>query len=423
MTTLATQHRRASFVPIYFVFFLDNFGFSLVFTIFGPLLLYPEFGFFTSHATVGVRNLMIGILFAAFPLAQLFGAPIIGDLADHYGRKKAFTISIAGSIIGYILSAIAILTQSFSLLLISRLLTGIVAGNLTLCLAAIADLSPTESSRGRHYGFIAVVAGVSWIVAMLAGGYLSDKEIYRYFNPALPFLVTAFLSVLALWAVAALFKETRPTRMKKLTFNLSRGFHNVIESFKIKEVRWLYLVYFFWVVGWGATVQWFTPFSIERFHVNQVEILWILVLFGLSWSIGGSLINWFILKYWGSAAISKVTLAINTIFVLGAAFCYYYEFFTWLYVISAAFAGVAMSNLLNLISLSAPANMQGKVMGLSQSTMALGWIIGPILGGLITDYMGIDIIFFFAALFILIAFILMLYDTCYMKRISGVGKK
>lgn len=408
-------------MPVYFVFFLDNFGFSLVFTIFGPLLLNPEFGLLSSDVSVGMRNFLIGLLFAIFPFAQLFGAPIIGDLADHYGRRKTFVITIVGSIIGYVLSAIAILIHSYSLLLISRLLTGFVAGNLSLCLASIADLSPSEESRGRHYGFIAMTAGLSWVIAMITGGYLSDEHIYHVFNPALPFLIAGLLSMIALWSIFALFKETHPTQAKKLRFDFLRGCHNVITSFKIKEVRWLYLIYFLWVIGWGATIQWFTPFSMERFRISQIEIAWILVGFGLAWSIGGSLVNWFLLKHLSSRVVAKIALVITTLFVIGSAVCYVYALFTWLYVLSAVFAGVAMSNILNLISLSAPGSMQGKVMGLSQSTMALGWIIGPILGGALADGLSIDTIYYFAALFLLGAFVLMLYDSLYSK--SHVHRK
>ena len=81
-----------------------------------------------------------------------------------------------------------------------------------------------------------------------------------------------------------------------------------------------------------------------------------------------------------------------------------------------------MSNILNLISLSAPTNMQGKVMGLSQSTMALGWIIGPILGGLFAGYVSISWIYYFAAIFLFLSFLFLMLDN-HKKRRAGRRSK
>ena len=409
------KKKSSSFFPVYFVFFLDNFGFSLVFTIFAPLLLDNAYGFLPESDVVGTRNLMLGWLFAVFPLAQLFGAPLIGDLADRFGRKRSFYITLVGSVIGYLCSAVAIFVHSFSFLIISRIITGFFSGNLSLCLASIADMSPTEKVRGRHYGFIATTAGVSWIIAMLVGGYTSDVKIFHLFNPAVPFLITAVLTLFALWAIAAAFHETRPTRQKRVKVDLMRGVKNIAQSFKLKEVRWLYLVYLLWSIGWGSTLQWFTPFVMERFHISIIEASWILVVFGCSWSLGGSLFNWVFLKRLTSAAVAKWSLGLTTLLIFGTAICYFFHPFSWMYIVSAAFAGVAMSNILNIISLSAPANVQGRVMGLSQSTMSLGWIIGPIVTGFLADWT-ITSIYYFAAFVLLLSFISLMCEQFHRKK-------
>ncbi|MCK4934792.1 MAG: MFS transporter, partial [Simkaniaceae bacterium] len=182
---------KTSLLPVYFVFFLDNFGFGLVFAIFGPLILNPEFGMLSPGMTAGERNIFLGILFAAFPLTQLFGAPIVGDIADRFGRKKAFYITILGTTLGYILSGAAITFHSYSFLFFSRLVTGFFAGNLSICLASIADLSPDEESRAKNYGMISTLGGVSWILSMLIGGFLSDPKALTFANPSIPFFLTA----------------------------------------------------------------------------------------------------------------------------------------------------------------------------------------------------------------------------------------
>jgi predicted MFS family arabinose efflux permease len=407
--------KRNSLLPVYLVFFVDNFGFSLVFTLFGPLLLDPQYQMLSSDVTVSMRNLFIGILFSIFPLAQLFGAPFVGDLADHFGRKKAFYLTLAGSVVAYILSGFSVMAHSYALLLVSRLLCGFFAGNLGICLAAIADLSPTERSRGRQYGMIAMTAGISWISAMIAGSYLSDSRVFHLFNPAIPFLLSAVFNLISLIAIIFFFHETRIIKDKPLEFHVLRGFKNILTAFKIPDLRILYVIYLAWIIGWGAVIQWFTPFSIERFEISQEEIAWILVLFGISWSFGGAIMNYLLLRRFTSKVVSMLCLVITLGLVAICALSYHYVVFCVAFILAAAFGGVVMSNLLNLISLSAPYHMQGKVMGLSQSTIALGWIIGPVFGGLVAEY-SINDIYYFSTLFIFIAVVLLVIHNQLAKR-------
>jgi len=398
--------RKSSLLPVYLVFFVDNFGFSLVFALFAPLLLGSQYQMFSSDIAVSTKNFLIGLLFAVFPFAQFFGAPFIGDLADHYGRKKAFYITLTGSVISYVLSAFSVISHSVVLLIISRLLSGFCAGNLGICLAAIADLSPTEKSRGKQYSYIAMTAGISWVISIVVGGYLSDSSLSEFFSPSLPFFISALLCLAALISIIFFFNETRATKEQAIEFHFFRGCKNILTSFKIIELRALYVIYLIWIIGWGTVIQWFTPFSIEKFGVAQEEIVWMLVLFGLSWSFGGVLINTIFLRKIGSKQISVICLSVTTILIWLCAILYQYQIFSVAFIVSAAFGGVVMSNLLNLISLSAPYHMQGKVMGLSQSTIAVGWIVGPLLSGVIAD-LNINTIYYFAAGAIVISLVLL----------------
>lgn len=399
------QTKKSRLLPIFIVFFVDNFGFSLVFTLFAPLLLNLSFGLVEPSYTVATRNMLIGVLFSVFPLAQFFGAPFIGDFADHYGRKKAFVFSLFGAVVGYVLSALGVIFHSFTILVISRFISGFCAGNLGICLASIADLSHSERSRGRNYGFLATIAGVSWICSMIVGSYLADPRFGRDFNPAVPFLISAFLCLLALVCVIFYYHETRVLKDRPLEVDFSVGMKNILTAFKITEVRFLYFIYFLWIVGWGAVIQWFTPYAIEKFHIVTEDMAWGLILFGISWSIGGAVLNYILLKKIKSHLAVIFSLIFSTILVGVSSFFNSYEYFAISIVLSAGFGGVAMANILNLISMTAPYHMQGKVMGLSQSVIALSWILGPLIGGAFARE-GIRDIYLFATAFIFLTLML-----------------
>lgn len=83
-------NRKKSLFAIYFAYFLDYFGYAIVFGLFGPLLLSSDFKMFSSETSLQMRHLSLATLFAVYPLMQLIFAPIFGDFADHFGRKKLF---------------------------------------------------------------------------------------------------------------------------------------------------------------------------------------------------------------------------------------------------------------------------------------------------------------------------------------------
>ncbi len=403
---MSAKQRKKDLFSVFFVACLDNFGFGIVFILFAPLMLNPSYGMLSPDATVGTRNLSLGLLFLSFPLTQFFGAPLFGDIADRFGRKFAFYLTIIGITFGYLLSGIAIAFHSFTWLLISRLISGLCAGNLSICLATIADLSPNEKARARNFGFVTVVWGISWPVAMIVGGYLSDPKISPYFNPALPFYLTAFLSLISLILIGKFFKETHE-REPGLKLDLIKGIHNILEALAIVKMRRYFLIILFWTLGWGLSVQWFGVFSIEKFQSTQEAISWGLIAQGVLWTLGGSILNPLLLKRYSTKITCLVGLAQAILFILIATLSNKFVLFGLLYSFAAIGSSFALSNSLNLLSVSAPKNIQGKAMGLSQSMMALGWFLVPIAGGLLGN-LDINLFYPIAALFLALAFLLLL---------------
>ena len=87
--------------PIFLIVFIDNFGYALAFNLLGPVLLKPEYGMMAASISVNVKNVLLAIIFGVFPLAQFFTAPLIGEFADIYGRKRAFYITLLGLTFGF----------------------------------------------------------------------------------------------------------------------------------------------------------------------------------------------------------------------------------------------------------------------------------------------------------------------------------
>jgi len=407
--------KKNALFPIFFVFFLDNFGFALVIPLLAPLLLNPEYGLLSKDVLVSTRNLLLGLLIAAYPFAQFFGAPLFGEFSDRFGRKKAFYFTISGILVGYLISGFSLLGSHFWLFFVSRLITGFFSGNLSICLAAISDMSPDAKERAKNFGLIATLAGVSWIIAMIVGGDVSDPQILHFFNPSLPFWITAFLSFLSLLAIGKLFKETHPFDSREIKFNFGQGIRHIILSFKLKQVRVFYLVHFLWLLGWVIAIQWFSGYSIERYHVSQERFTTVFIILGVVWSFGSSIINRILIQNYSLTTICLAGLLLISIsFAIGFK-APTFEIFSLFYLISALIASFVWSNILNLISISASGEVQGKVMGVGQSMMAFAQVIGPIIAGVIATK-ELKYLFGYTALFVFVAFLILLIQQSFKRK-------
>ena len=188
---------KAPLLTIFLTVFLDMLGVGIVIPVIAPLLLDPSHNMLSVDYTVEARTILLGFLIAAYPLAQFFGAPMLGALSDRFGRKKLLFISLIGTFAGYILFATAILEQNIYLLFFSRLLDGFTGGNISIALSAISD-SSDEKSKAKNFGIVGAAFGLGFILGPYIGGKLADPGIVSWFNASTPFWFAAILTAVNL---------------------------------------------------------------------------------------------------------------------------------------------------------------------------------------------------------------------------------
>ena len=110
--------------------------------------------------TFGASPLAIGLLFAVFSLCQLVAAPILGDLSDRYGRRPILIISLIGTVVSFVMLALA---QSLTMLFIARIVDGLSGGNISTARAYVADVTEPKD-RSRAFGLIGAAFGLGFIL-------------------------------------------------------------------------------------------------------------------------------------------------------------------------------------------------------------------------------------------------------------------
>lgn len=369
--------------PILLTYFIDSFGLAIVFPVFTPLVLSDALTFFQAPIPSADKPLVIGFLVAAFPLFQFFGAPFLGALSDRIGRRKVFIVSIAGTTLGYVISALSIMINETSLLFIGRAWCGFFAGNLTLCLASLADLSKKEKSRVDNFSLLATISGLSFLFAIPAGGALVQA------SPSAPFWLTGLLSLVNLIVMIRLFKETYILPLMTLTTPIIslqaplQGVFNLYSAFKSPILRFLYFAYFFFMLSWVTNMQFSPMILLEEFGFSVNALTLFFLAFGVIWSGSNFLINRILSSRYAphTTALHALQLAAVALFSLLLAATA--PVFTTLYIFYILFAALSWTNILVTLSLNASKEMQGRILGINQSVGAVAAIIGPSTAGLI----------------------------------------
>ncbi len=392
--------RRQSLISVFAILFLDNFGFAALFLLFPTLILDPTFGLLPSVSSEIGRNVGFALLFAAFPLAQFFGAPLFGSLADQYGRKKTLTWTLAGTAFGYMITALAVLLQLYWLMVVGRLVAGFFGGSLAICLAITADMYTKKRARAKTFSLIAALLGLSWIVAIFVGSSFMGAQTLRSIHPSTPFWFVAILSLIALVLLRGFYRETffaqDSTPSRSLLLPLEK-----------KQLRVLYLVLFFWFLGFTLAVEWAAPISIEKFRVNEWAIIWLFVSLGSLWTLSAGLASRWLIEHSSLWKITLWSLFFTCLFFFFSAVADFYFYFITSYSIAGIFAAVTWGNSLSLISTGSSPAHQGKALGIGQAMLALSQFLGPFFGGIIAGF-SIEPLLFVCALLIFISFLFLL---------------
>ncbi|MBS0418505.1 MAG: MFS transporter [Proteobacteria bacterium] len=146
-------------------------------------------------------------IMGSYSLCQLIAAPWWGRLSDRYGRRPILMTSLAGACVSYLILGFA---TSIGGLLVSRMLGGFMAGNISAAFAYASDVSVPEK-RAASLGLIGAAIGIGFTVGPAIGGLLAGNHLQTA-NFLLPATVSACLSVLAILLVAFMLPESNTVR-------------------------------------------------------------------------------------------------------------------------------------------------------------------------------------------------------------------
>ena len=387
---------------VFFTVFIDVVGFSIVFPLFAAMIdyyvatdgddvflraIFSTMSLLAADAaprTGGSTVVFGGVLGGLYCLLQFVAAPLWGALSDRFGRKPILLVSLFCLGLGYLLWAFA---ASFSLLLISRFIGGLMGGSISAATAVVADVT----GRRRRSAGMAVI-GAAFALGMVAGPVLGGLSSLVRLDSMFPFLVplgfnpfssaalaAAVLSFANFVCVALFFRESLP-----------RDGGGRTASYRTADVRALFrplpggayptaMAYFFFLVVFSGMEFTLVFLTSERWDFDPVDNAWMFVFVGFVLALvqGGATGRWAARvgeKNLVVAGFGAVALGLGAIGASSDTGAFYGAL-----ALLAFGSALAIPCLTALVSLYSRTEEQGRALGAFRSLGALARALGPLL--------------------------------------------
>jgi len=348
---------------IFLTIFVNLIGFGIII----PLLpFYAE--------TFGASPLQIGLLFAIFSVCQLVAAPVLGDLSDRYGRRPVLVFSLAGTVVSFVMLALA---HSLTMLFLARIVDGLSGGNISTARAYVADITEPKD-RARAYGFIGAAFGLGFVLGPALSGVLARISITA------PIWVAAALT-LAATAMAWLWLPETVHRAQAGTGNPFRFLPGLLRRPIIGRVMAIDFVYWFAFAIFQTT---FALFAERRFGFDVPRTGYFFAAFGvLGAVVQGGLIRPVVARL-GDKGTFILGLVCAVVGLVGAALAPSVVALAVALVPLALGIGFGHPTVASLVSRAARGDEQGRVQGAAGAVESLGRTIGPVWGNAALQHYG-----------------------------------
>lgn len=333
---------------------------------------------------------------------QLVFAPMWGRLSDRIGRRPIILVSVAVSIVGHLMFALA---GALWVLFLARVLSGIGTANFGAAQAVVADTT-SGAQRARGMGMLGAAFGLGFILGPALGGAMSQL------SAAAPFWLATGLSLVNLMLAWRYLPETHPPERRGASHFAAKRWLAVLdakEAGRYPNLPRLLLIVAFSITGMGLMEYslglliedvWVLPAALATASGDLAAIdmravhadsggltAVVLMAVGITAAVvqGGLLGR--LQRRFGERRLVRVGTVVATVGLASIPLCALAGSYALLVIgggaIVAIGTGLTYPSTNAFISRSVPAVDQGRWLGIAQSLGALGRTLGPAFSGLL----------------------------------------
>lgn len=218
-----------------------------------------------------LTTVQFGVVVAAYAISAGISGMLTAGWADRYDRKKLLLFFYIGFILGTLFCG---LSNSYTLLLIARIVTGIFGGVIgSISMAIVADLFPLEK-RGRVMGFMQMGFGASQVLGIPISLFLANAWGWQS-----PFFVIVGLSTV-IWLMVGFKMQPVNAHLDRKTDQ--NAFHHLKKTLINRNYRIGYLATALLSMGGFLMMPWGSAFSVNNLGITREQVPYLFMVAGIS---------------------------------------------------------------------------------------------------------------------------------------------
>ena len=316
--------------------------------------------------TFGASPIVVGLLFAVFSLCQLVAAPILGDLSDRYGRRPILIVSLIGTVVSFVMLALA---HSLTMLFIARIVDGLSGGNISTARAYVADVTEPQD-RARAFGLIGAAFGLGFIL-----------------GPGISAVLAPLSYTAPIWAAAGITLVATamawfwlPETVHRAHAGTGMPFRNLLAMLGRPALRRVLLMDFAYWFAFAIFQTTFALFAAARFGFDAARTAAFFAAFAVLGALVQGVFIRRIVQQFGDKKTLRLGLVCAAFGLVAATLTHTVGFFAASLIPLALGIGFGHPTMSSLISRAARADEQGRVQGAASAVESLGRTIGPVWG-------------------------------------------
>jgi len=315
------------------------------------------------------QSLWFGVVMFAFGIANFFGAPLLGALSDHYGRRPVLLLGFCGLALNFFATA---LSTALWVLIAVRLVGGAMQANAAVANAYVADITPPEQ-RAKRFGMLGAMFGLGFIIGPALGGLLGS------INLQLPFFVAGSLALVNLLYGYFVLPESLPQeRRRPFRWSSANPINTLRSLARLEGVGLLVLVVGCTGLAQGVLYNSWVLYNEFKFGWSSLENGWSLAAVGVVSVLVQGVLLGPLIKRFAAPRLAVIGLVSSTIAY--AAWGASTEGWMMYAVVFCNLLGFTVTaSIQSLISAAADARNQGETMGSVSSINSFMAVIAPLI--------------------------------------------
>jgi MFS family permease len=332
---------------------------------------------------LGLKTHEVGYLITVFTLPGMFLTPVLGVLADRFGRKKVLVPSL---IIFAVFGGACGFISDFELLLVFRFIQG--AGAAALGALNITILSDIFAGRERitALGYNAGVLSLGTSAYPAVGGALAMLGWnYPFF---LPFLVLPLA-----WIVLSKLESPRPDRDSQFKEYMLRAVKLALTK---KALGLFGATTITFIILYGVLITYLPIFLAERFGAEPWAIGMIIAAASLTTAMMASQLR----KVADRLSTKAMVMTAFLLYGISAVLLPIVPGMWWAIIPACVFGmaqGLNIPSIQTMMAELAPMELRGAFMAINGTVLRIGQTLGPVIMGAAFAFGGLDGVFATAA--------------------------